>query len=360
MALLRAVTSQPGRPLYLTVRDAVHEAIDAGVFQPGKRMPSTKKLSEQLHVSLVTAHRALQELVVTGVVQRSQGKGTFVHRRYHDRRAISAVRIGLIIRPDASLANYLHLQILEGIRQAVRPLSLDLLLLSGSEDIRNECDGFLFLSPSGEQIEAFLAHDHRKPALIIGATSRWPTLASIDVNSFEIARQALDHLRKLGHRRIGYVGKHDNLCIGRDQWDAFFSVSHQMHLMPREDHIIRCMSWSFDEREQSALLKLLSGPSRPTAIFSAGIELALGVYRAAADAMLRIPHDLSVIALDDPPSAPHWNPPITTIRQPLCDMGQAAVNALFKLIQHADAKADALTLPTELVVRSSTAVPAGK
>src|SRR5215217_7334572 len=82
---LSAVSPQPGRPLYQTVRDAVRDAIDTGLFAPGEQIPSTKDVSSQMAVSLVTAHRALQELVADGVLERAQGKGTFVHPRYHDR-----------------------------------------------------------------------------------------------------------------------------------------------------------------------------------------------------------------------------------------------------------------------------------
>ena len=67
---LKPIAPQPGRPLYITARDAVREAIDTGIFTPGEQMPSTKELSSQLSVSLVTAHRALQELVTTGVLSR--------------------------------------------------------------------------------------------------------------------------------------------------------------------------------------------------------------------------------------------------------------------------------------------------
>src|SRR4051812_40070821 len=96
-AKLNAVSPQPGRPLYLTARDAVRDAIEAGVFVPGEQMPSTKELSERLRVSLVTAHRALQELVASGILQRSQGRGTFVHERYAERKnAMTDTRIGLV------------------------------------------------------------------------------------------------------------------------------------------------------------------------------------------------------------------------------------------------------------------------
>src|SRR5437773_10677298 len=59
---LKALKPEPGRPLYESAKDALRGAIDAGVFAPGQQMPNTKQISEQLGVSLVTAHRALQEL----------------------------------------------------------------------------------------------------------------------------------------------------------------------------------------------------------------------------------------------------------------------------------------------------------
>ena len=354
MRALKAVKSQPGRPLYLTVRDAVCQAIEAGVFQPGRRMPSTKCLSEQMNVSLVTAHRALHGLVASGVLQRSQGRGTFVHANYHDRRSTSTLRFGVIMPPSPSLTNYFHGYILEAIRHEAVQFSADLLLMFSSEDMRDECDGLLFISPSAEQIETFLSRNARKPAVMVGATSHWPQIASVDVCSAEIATQALTHLRQLGHCRIGYVGKFDNLCIGRDQWDGFLQVSQELQMMPLEQHVVRGMSWKLDEREKLALLRMLSSSSRPSAIFASGIELALDVYQAAAAAGLRIPQDLSIVGSDDSPSGPFWNPPITTIRKPLKQMSQAIVNMLFNLIRHSGSVPPSQTLASELIVRGST------
>src|SRR5947208_13927800 len=115
---LKVAGAKPGKPLYLAARDAVREAIDEGVFRPGEQVPRTKELSERLSVSLVTAHRALQELVTAGVLQRSQGKGTFVHEKYFDRKCrLSDCRLGLVFDPESSLADFYHSQILEGVRQ---------------------------------------------------------------------------------------------------------------------------------------------------------------------------------------------------------------------------------------------------
>src|SRR3954452_25305049 len=116
---LSVVNARPGQPLYQTVKEALCAAIDAGTFAPGEQMPNTKQLSEQLGVSLVTAHRALQELVTNGVLERSQGRGTFVHHRYFERRRVAAAtRLGLLFHREASLGDYYHGQILNGVHQA--------------------------------------------------------------------------------------------------------------------------------------------------------------------------------------------------------------------------------------------------
>src|SRR4051812_34502870 len=104
---LKPVRPLAGKPLYEAVKLAITEAIETGIFHAGDRLPSTKELSVQLEVSLVTAHRALQELVSEGMLERSQGRGTFVHHRHAERRQIAAssARVGLVFHAEASLAD---------------------------------------------------------------------------------------------------------------------------------------------------------------------------------------------------------------------------------------------------------------
>jgi DNA-binding LacI/PurR family transcriptional regulator len=356
---LKAVKSQPGRPLYMAVRDAVREAIDAGVFQPGEQMPSTKELSDQLEVSLVTTHRALQELVTSGVLQRSQGKGTFVHERYRDhKRTISDVRLGLVFNSEVSFADHYHSQIFEGVRQAAQQLAVDLVLLRYGEDVRNECNGFLVVKPLPEEVETFVAQARRKPTLVVGGQSHSNLVHSLDVDNPDLARQAVEHLAGLGHTSIGYVGGDERLSNSRDRWQGFEAACQQRQIVARDQHVIRSQSWQLDERERMALARTLGAPGRPTAIFAAGFHFALDVYAAASTAGLRVPEELSIVGVDDPPSAAHLSPPMTTLRQPLVQLGRAAVTSLFEQIQHDQAAQGSRTLQAELVVRRSTASPA--
>ena len=354
---LKAIVPQPGRPLYITARDAVREAIDAGVFTPGEQMPSTKELSEQLAVSLVTAHRALQELVNNGVLQRSQGKGTFVHQRYLDRKeTISNTRVGLVFHDEASLADYYHGQVLEGIRQAAQGLAVDLLLLRRGEDIRNECNGYLYVNPLPDEIEQMAAETNRRQAILaVGSKSRNKRINSIDVDNLDLAKQAVGHLAGLGHTSIGYIGAADAVSNSQDRWQGFSDSCKEKGITLKDAHLIRTGSWRLDERDRMGLIKLLGSPNRPTAIFAAGYYFALDCYGAASTVGLRVPEDLSIVGVDDPPSAMHLSPPLTTLRQPLMQLGHAAITALHELIQRNTAEAVNRTLWAELVIRRSSA-----
>ena len=354
---LKAIVPQPGRPLYITARDAVREAIDEGVFTPGEQMPSTKELSEQLAVSLVTAHRALQELVNSGVLQRSQGKGTFVHQRYLDRKeTISSTRVGLVFHGDSSLADYFHGQVLEGIRQAAQSLAVDLLLLRFGEDIRNECNGYLYVNPLPEEIEQMASETNRKQAILaVGAKSRNKRISSIDVDNLDIGKQAVGHLAGLGHTNIGYVGGADQVSNSQDRWAGFREACHEKHIGIKDANVIRTGNWKLDDRDRMSLIRLLGSPNRPTALFAAGYYFALDCYAAATTVGLKIPEEISIVGVDDPPSAMFLGPPLTTLRQPLVQLGHAAITALHELIQRNSTEMVNRTLWAELVIRRSSA-----
>jgi DNA-binding LacI/PurR family transcriptional regulator len=331
---LKAVKPQPGRPLYTTVKEALRAAIDAGMFVPGEQMPSTKELSEQLKVSLVTAHRALQELVSCGVLERSQGRGTFVHERYLQRRhAIAGRRVGLVFHREASLADYYHGQILEGVHRAAEKFNVDLILLRFGEDVRNECNGYLLVNPFQEEVDAFARTGRRQPALIVGAQSGVDHLPYYDVDNVAISRVAMAHLAQLGHRRIGFVGGAYKISNSRDRLNGFQDSCRELSLECSEEARVKGTGWRLDDQERASLTESLRSPNRPTAIFAAGYSFALEVFAAAQAAGLSVPNDLSVVGVDDPSSAEHLSPPLTTVRQPLSQLGHEAMAALSNSMQ---------------------------
>jgi len=355
-----AVSTQPGRPLYQAVRDAIRDAIDAGAYTPGEQIPSTKDLSEQLSVSLVTAHRALQELVADGVLERAQGKGTFVHPRYFDRKSTRVqTRVGLVLHQQSSIGDFYHGQIFDGVRQAAAEHGVDLMLLRYGEDGgRSSCAGYLFVNPLPRELETFVGSSGQKhPVLVVGAKSDVRRVASVDVDNVDLAHQAVKHLRSLGHTRIGYVGGDDTISNSSDRWLGFRNACRECGVTVHAAHNLRSRGWRLDDDERRSLTQMLTNGQRPTAIFAGGYYFALDVYAAVTAAGLRLPNSLSVIAVDDPPSASHLTPPLTTVRQPLIELGRAALTALFERISGASRRLDTRQLQGELVVRQSTSAP---
>jgi LacI family transcriptional regulator len=102
---------------------------------------------------------------------------------------------------------------------------------------------------------------------------------------------------------------------------------------------------------------LLSQPQPPTALFVSNDVMAFGAMEAARDLGLRIPADLSIIGFDDIPQAAHMHPPLSTVRQPLEEMGRSAVNLLFKYIARPLAEIERVELSTRLVLRQSCQSP---
>lgn len=341
MIELKNITPQPGRPLYSVVKDAIRAAIDAGRFQAGDRLPSTKVLSEKMSVSLVTAHRALQELVISGVLRRGQGKGTYVHEDYGrtTRRGLG-LRFGIVFHAESSLADAYNGQIFEGVRREANELGIDMILLRYGEDWRNECNAYLFVNPF-EDLLVLPARNGRRggsgengaaPIMVVGATFTLPGVFCMDTDNLGIATAAANYLAELGHREVAFVGGSGKVSNDRDRHTGFLSGCHAAGLQLRAERVFRNPGWRMEEERRLALEAQLLSPNRPTAVFAAGYHFALDTYTAAINVGLRVPQDLSVIGVDDPPSASFLTPPLTTFRQQMVEMGRTAVKALFQKV----------------------------
>lgn len=360
---IQPVRGEPGRPLYELVRDAVRGAIDRGEFGPGERIPSTKSLSETLEVSLVTVHRALQELVAAGVLRRGQGRGTFVHESYAEpSHRTSSMRVGIVFHTEASLADSYHGQIMEGVRRGAEEIGADIVLLRYGEDWRNECQGYLYVNPFKSQLDHSPRFGRRptptdtprQPTMVVGARTQVSTVGSIDTDNVALAENAVQYLYDLGHRRIAFVGGQADLTNNIDRLAGYRNGCKRLGL--DRDHCpeLSANGWQLDEDGIARASAMLLAPDGPTAVFAAGYYFALNIYTVANRAGLSIPTDLSVVGVDDPPSAVHLSPALTTMRQPLVEVGKTAIRELLSHVK-VGAAPTRRTLDAELIIRESTA-----
>jgi len=182
-----------------------------------------------------------------------------------------------------------------------------------------------------------------------------PELPSVGATNWTAGLAATEHLLGLGHRRIGAVaGPGDYLC-SRARIDGYRSALERAG-EPFDPELVR----NGDFQHEGGFTRgreLLGLPDPPTAIFAGNDQQAFGVYEAARQRGLRIPQDLSVVGLDDLPVARWVSPPLTTVRQPLAEMGRAAAQMLGDLIAGLPLLPSRVELSTELIVRESTAGP---
>jgi LacI family transcriptional regulator len=186
-----------------------------------------------------------------------------------------------------------------------------------------------------------------------------PDLPSVGATNWAGGLAATEHLLSLGHRHIGAIaGPGDYLC-SRARIDGYRSALDRagLRFVPA---LVRHGDFQHEGgfRRGGELLDLDAGAGRPTAIFAGSDQQALGVYEAARQRGLRVPQDLSVVGFDDLPVTRWVSPPLTTIRQPLAEMGRTAAHMLGDLIDGVPLRSRRVELSTELIVRESTAVPA--
>jgi LacI family transcriptional regulator len=197
------------------------------------------------------------------------------------------------------------------------------------------------------------------PLVVVDPVNPPPSdLASVGATNWAGGLAATEHLIGLGHRRIAAIGGPTNYLCSRARIDGYRSALEAAGL-EYDAGLVRYGDFQH-EGGFSRGGELLDLAQRPTAIFAGSDQQALGVYEAARRRGLRVPQDLSVVGFDDLPVSRWVSPPLTTVRQPLAEMGQAAAQMLGDLIEGLALRTTRVELSTQMIVRESTAAPAAR
>jgi LacI family transcriptional regulator len=175
--------------------------------------------------------------------------------------------------------------------------------------------------------------------------------STIDSDNLGGARVATRHLIELGHRRIAHVRGRTDLASAQLRETGYRESLAEAGIAFDPSLVVDGEYRTAQTVEVARAL--LAREDRPTAVFAANDMSALGVLRAAAENGLRVPEDLSVIGLDDIPEARTSTPPLTTLAQPLQDIGARALRMLIELLEGHEVPSR-VHLPAELVVRGTT------
>ena len=175
---------------------------------------------------------------------------------------------------------------------------------------------------------------------------------SVHIDNATAAADAMDHLYSLGHRRIGIMTGPLVSPLSRDRLAGVKSRARAERA--ERDLIVVHGDFSIEAGAAGAE-RLLDRRDPPTAVFCFNDEMAMGVIEHANRRGVRVPRDLSVIGFDDIRFAKHMDPPLTTIAQPMREIGEGTVRMLVDILAGRTIAPVSVTLPHTLVVRSSTA-----
>ncbi len=221
---------------------------------------------------------------------------------------------------------------------------------------RSGAQAFIFVTTNVTEQLLNTALQLGTPMVVVDPFNRPPHgVAAIGATNFRGGRDATDHLIGLGHTRIAYVGANLESTPGGERLAGYLDALRQTGITPDPELIV---PGSFDLASGHDAVRLLEGRNRPTAVFAASDAVAFGFYDACHQNGFRIPQDVSVVGFDDALGSELVWPHLTTVRQPLQEMGRHAVRTCVAAVRSSKPPAPPVELATTLIIRDSTAPPA--
>ena len=178
-------------------------------------------------------------------------------------------------------------------------------------------------------------------------------LDAVSIDNYGGAYTATKHLLELGHRRIAAIQGRRMSIVSEERLEGYHDALRDAGLEPNPDYVFS--GDYLPEAGKLAALQILSLQKRPTAIFAFNDLMAMGALRVLGEHGLSVPDEMAVIGFDDIPISQYTTPALTTMRQPLEQMGSLAVDLLLQRIRSEDHyKARHVRLQPELIIRAST------
>ncbi len=345
---------------HVWVRQQVLEEIRQGRY--GNRLPTKQQLAERFGVSIGTVSRALESLCQEGWLELKRGAGIYA--------CVPAIprilQVAFVVSSPADVVEHTyHGPLFRALCDVCAEKNINLMVASSpvadwhSLPERYPDTALFVVGPPRHSVDVLRSlWQARVPLVVVGGSWReavpFPT---IDSDNEAGARRGVEYLLHLGHRRIAYVNGTEGSSNCRDRLEGYLTALRAWDIEPQPQWLIRPDDDThLSPSARNALMDLLLTPERPTAVFCAGYFLALDVMALTESLGIAIPQQLSILGVDDPVSARYLNPPLTTLRQPLHEMGRRAAQVLLDGLLHgAMPEPVHEKLPVELVTRGSCA-----
>ncbi len=210
-------------------------------------------------------------------------------------------------------------------------------------------------------IDTVLEHSMKVPVVAVAGHRKIEGVTNIVLDHQRAAELALRHLYQLGHRKIAFLRGGSHSSDTEERWECQMAVARELKLeVPAGLTAEIQLTVSTPEMGFGPANELVNRGADFTALFCYNDMSAIGAIRALKNHGLRVPEDVSVVGFDDIQSAAYHNPSLTTIRQPLHQMGVVAARTLLERIRGQATSADVVQIEPELMIRESTCPPSAR
>lgn len=322
-------------------------------------------------VSVATVSKVLNGRSDVSPVTRARVQEILEKHGYVGRRPGPVERSAVELFYQGVLNSY-SVEVIQGVLDAGRAAGVDVVLSSRPPHPQGQSGGraapwIRELTASGRRAAIGITSElsdadlaalarARLPLVIIDpANVPQPDVTSVGSTNFAGGMAATQHLLSLGHRRIAYLGGKPTSACNQARMSGFRSAMESAGA-PVPPEYIWLSDFLYDDGLAGGSM-MLDLPERPTAIFAGCDEVAVGVLEAARARGLRVPDDLSVVGFDDTQVARLASPPLTTIRQPLREIGAVAVRTALQLAAGEKVDSHHVELATTLIIRDSATAP---
>ncbi|WP_309238747.1 LacI family DNA-binding transcriptional regulator [Actinoplanes aureus] len=223
----------------------------------------------------------------------------------------------------------------------------------GGRPGRSGIDGGILILPPESAADLSRLRDQGFPFVVLDPrTPPPPDIAAVSAAHLTGARALMTHLVQHGHRRVGIIAGPREWLVTDARMAGYAAALAEVGVLPAPD-LLRFIEPTVQLGYRAAA-ELLDHPARPTALACFNDKIAVGALRAARERGLRVPADLSIAGFDDAEISRATDPMLTTVRQPLAELGRMAVTLLLRMINLHDLDARHVELATDLIIRDST------
>jgi DNA-binding LacI/PurR family transcriptional regulator len=350
-------------PLYLQIRDILRTEILEKQYKDGEAFFSEAELVARFDVARGTIRQALDSLERDGCIRREKGRGTFVSKPGFAISKSDVITISFIVPHCRD--SYVPTMLL-GVEAAARERGAQVLFrhVESNPDLQSQVL---------EQARAYGAAGvllfpvdatYRDPSLVKLLSDGFPIvlvdryvqgmdLSYVITDGYGGMLSAVQHLSSLGHSRIGFITWDMNRTGQAGRFLGYQQGLRDIGIEPEPDLVCLINKYPSEDIEQAKILEFLSGAARPSAVITLNDYLALQVMRSCRELGLRVPQDLAIIGFDNIDTVAQLEIPLTTIAQPIHEIGAQATRMLLNKITGLSQGTGRIILPTHLVIRES-------